>query len=707
MSIDKLNIEHKQDSPAKQKLIASGDISTKETLTATEINELTSKTNELVDAYNFGAPITAFNFKTNVPTYADLPLVGNEVNDGYGVIEDGLVYVWNGTAFPPEGDGMNLGLKPNGVVEMGNTIAVSGGEVAKLAVKGVGVGIVNPGDLDYIDFLKGLDRTDFSEESPWGEGYINTSGNVTNSTSYLHTKSYIPLNKGKYKSNLRIDTDTAVFAIYDSDRNFVSWLGSKGSPTSLQDWDFELLEDGFVRFSYAKYYDTNESILKLEDRGIFDAENKYVPTDDVYMLSNKSSEYVNTSLGINPTPIDTNFISTLVDSDIYNTALWAERYLNENGGTANAERFYHTINHYKIPKGKYEYRLYFSSNAKGLLYDPDTFDIVQVLSNTADGQIKLIETDRDLLLRFSHRITGATTRTDLIYWKNVEEIYPTVLTDENIDDFQSNNSIRKVIQDSFKPRIKRKIVSFISDDGYASEHDWFCPLLEEYGIKATLAIVKNWVGNTEQGNMLNENQVIDLDSRGHEIASHTTTHQRMDELTDLEIHDIIGGNKTYLEELLNKPCTTFISPFGIRSGRIDSIVSAYHECNVITGYGHLNNPPIDSFFLNRVSFDLGSGQTSRFPSILQPIIDDSADNDNWLMFAFHTGRREYSSSGTRRQELRDMIDYLLSIGYEFMTVRNAMNYMRNPIEIGVKRHDMFYYRLGMNGVEENGNYFKD
>lgn len=129
MSIEKLNIEHKQDSPAKKKLIASGDISSKETLTADEINELTSKTNELVDAYNFGAPITAFNFKTNVPTYADLPLVGNEVNDGYGVIEDGLVYVWNGTAFPPEGDGMDLGLKPTGAVAEGVQEAVSGEEV--------------------------------------------------------------------------------------------------------------------------------------------------------------------------------------------------------------------------------------------------------------------------------------------------------------------------------------------------------------------------------------------------------------------------------------------------------------------------------------------------------------------------------------------------------------------------------------------------
>lgn len=133
MAIDKLNIPNKTDNAAKKKMVQSNTIGANETLMANEVNALVAKTNELVDAYNFGAPITAFNFKTNVTTYADLPLVGNEVNDGYGVIEDGLVYVWNGEAFPPEGDGMNLGLRPdeNSTVEIGNLQAVSGDKIEK------------------------------------------------------------------------------------------------------------------------------------------------------------------------------------------------------------------------------------------------------------------------------------------------------------------------------------------------------------------------------------------------------------------------------------------------------------------------------------------------------------------------------------------------------------------------------------------------
>ncbi|MDM1045859.1 hypothetical protein HX004_13960 [Myroides sp. 1354] len=125
----KLNIEPKINNGARQKLIDEGLISSEETVSNDEFNMLVDKTNELVEAVNTGAPITAFNFLENVPTYEDLPISGNQVNDGYGVLEDGLIYVWNGNAFQSEGNGINLGLKPKGVVVQNEELAVSGGEI--------------------------------------------------------------------------------------------------------------------------------------------------------------------------------------------------------------------------------------------------------------------------------------------------------------------------------------------------------------------------------------------------------------------------------------------------------------------------------------------------------------------------------------------------------------------------------------------------
>lgn len=131
MALDKLNIEEKVDNETKRKLLDSGLVAEDETLSAKEVNAMSSKINELVDAYNFGTPITGFNFKENVATYADLPTEGNEVNDGYGVLADGLIYVWNGENFQNEGNGIDLGLRAKGKVEEGVQEAVSGSEVYK------------------------------------------------------------------------------------------------------------------------------------------------------------------------------------------------------------------------------------------------------------------------------------------------------------------------------------------------------------------------------------------------------------------------------------------------------------------------------------------------------------------------------------------------------------------------------------------------
>lgn len=76
-------------------------------------------------------PLQSFVYKDTVADYDALSsLTGLEVGDGYVNAEDGLVYIWNGTSFPAEGDGLDVAMKPIGVVEEGNHFAVSGNEVA-------------------------------------------------------------------------------------------------------------------------------------------------------------------------------------------------------------------------------------------------------------------------------------------------------------------------------------------------------------------------------------------------------------------------------------------------------------------------------------------------------------------------------------------------------------------------------------------------
>lgn len=78
-----------------------------------------------------GASLNLINLKGVVATYADLALITPtpELTDAYQVEADGLVYVYTENGFQSDGDGFVVQPNVNGVVEEGNTNAVSGGEV--------------------------------------------------------------------------------------------------------------------------------------------------------------------------------------------------------------------------------------------------------------------------------------------------------------------------------------------------------------------------------------------------------------------------------------------------------------------------------------------------------------------------------------------------------------------------------------------------
>lgn len=304
MSIDKLNIENKQDSPAKQKLIASGDISTKETLTAKEINELTAKTNELVDAYNFGTPITGFNFKENVPTYADLPTADNEVNDGYGVIADGLIYVWNGTAFPPEGQGMDLNLRPNGKVEKENKLAVSGDEVFKSAILTADLQTELPLNYrfnEYVDTITG-----------------NYSANPNRACIDL-----LPINDSEEIIISRSENSGISVVFYDADKNYIGRVVPDDLPIQRV---FPLPGSAFMSkvfstvkstrnadFLQFKVYQKNNPLLKL--KGIYNS-----PFVDLE-LSESKNIYAPSMVLDNVCISSTGIISEVSDTTLYAMAV--------------------------------------------------------------------------------------------------------------------------------------------------------------------------------------------------------------------------------------------------------------------------------------------------------------------------------------------------------------------------------------------------
>ena len=119
-----LKIQNKFDSEEKRRLIDEGLLDPNATIMAEEFNRVIKAVNILMEKQ----PITGLNYKNTVANYSDLPELA-QLNDAYGVLEDGLIYIWNGLGFQSEGNGLDLSIKPTGKVKDGDNNSVSGGEV--------------------------------------------------------------------------------------------------------------------------------------------------------------------------------------------------------------------------------------------------------------------------------------------------------------------------------------------------------------------------------------------------------------------------------------------------------------------------------------------------------------------------------------------------------------------------------------------------
>jgi len=98
----------------------------------------------------------------------------------------------------------------------------------------------------------------------------------------------------------------------------------------------------------------------------------------------------------------------------------------------------------------------------------------------------------------------------------------------------------------------------LSFDDVNFEHFEAARILEEYGFRGTF-----FVDTAHIYNSWYRDNYLQMHLRGHEIASHSVTHPRMNESMPLdEMVYEIWESKRYLEELTGVPCVSFAYPYG-------------------------------------------------------------------------------------------------------------------------------------------------
>ncbi len=134
--------------------------------------------------------------------------------------------------------------------------------------------------------------------------------------------------------------------------------------------------------------------------------------------------------------------------------------------------------------------------------------------------------------------------------------------------------------------IPEKSVLLTFDDGNLCVYEKACPIMEEYGFKATLFLITGSMGGKTR---MDWQHVRDLHSRGYEIGAHTVTHANLTKRSEgqsVEEHEAsvvkeLTESKEKIEQMIDEPVVAVAYPYGNYD---EFVMSAVREAGYRLGF---------------------------------------------------------------------------------------------------------------------------
>ena len=130
-----------------------------------------------------------------------------------------------------------------------------------------------------------------------------------------------------------------------------------------------------------------------------------------------------------------------------------------------------------------------------------------------------------------------------------------------------------------------KVVAVTFDDAYRSVHRLARPILEKFGLPATLFVptryigqeepmawpgIDEWLGGPHEAELMpmSWEEARELHDAGWEIGSHTVTHPELTTVSDEQLEDELSGSRAACEEQIGAPCESIAFPYGDHDDRV-------------------------------------------------------------------------------------------------------------------------------------------
>ena len=201
------------------------------------------------------------------------------------------------------------------------------------------------------------------------------------------------------------------------------------------------------------------------------------------------------------------------------------------------------------------------------------------INNTAIVSSNLITTAGDIVLSFETVVKDIYYQNIYYHYVNDKDhlsldfynkplAYAQEQTEGNDDDNNNNNE-----------KSNEKYVILVFDRGYKTTFTKAKPILDKYDFKATIFVA---CSRTESPKGLNWDQLIQLQTEGHDIQSHGSTHLKLIDLdTYEEMESIVREGKECLQEKGFNP-TVFQAPYnkGGNDPKIAEIIGSLKYCRI-------------------------------------------------------------------------------------------------------------------------------
>jgi peptidoglycan/xylan/chitin deacetylase (PgdA/CDA1 family) len=139
------------------------------------------------------------------------------------------------------------------------------------------------------------------------------------------------------------------------------------------------------------------------------------------------------------------------------------------------------------------------------------------------------------------------------------------------------------------------------DDGYQTIYDVAFPILQRYGMSATVFLTTGGKGmatgagrlsSIKGRSMLSWDEIREMHRCGVTFGAHTLTHPDLTRLTFDQIKCEIFGSKSIIEDALGAPVTSFAYPYGRYDVRIRELVQQHFTCACSDKFGLITSKSV-------------------------------------------------------------------------------------------------------------------